>query len=515
MVRMFCAADLRLSAILPDAELCGGPDVRLASCTSDARHVRPGDIFVPLVEADRDGHFDVALAVSRGAVAVVAERLLPVAIPVYIVDDTREALGRLCHQVVSAPSHRLCTLGVTGTHGKTTTAMLLAAILRAAGGPAGWATSLGWSSGQGRHAGSSLRWSAPELARRLAGMEAAGCTAAVLELDSATLAERRSAGLALDAAIVTNLRPGGDLRLHGNRDNYRRASLRILDHLKPEGLAVVNADDPASASFQHDLPCQVLTFGLEQHADVTGHVVERFVSEQTFMLSAGQETVPVRTRVVGDQHVANCLAATAVGLALGIDLTTIVRGLEAVESLPGRLERLECGQPFGVFIDGAASVEQLAGALRALRPVTRGRLICVYGPDGRGPAAERPLYGRLVERLADYGIVTTNNPGSEPGTRITDDVVDGYRRPAQAHVIPDRRRAVAYALSIARPGDTVLVAGKGERQGQWIGNQQHAFDDADEVRRALQALESPAEVPAPVAEADDEHDEPIILRMFE
>jgi len=512
MVRMRCAADLRVSAVLPEARLCNGPDVRLASCTWDARRVRPGDIFVPIVDGHGDGHFDAALAVDRGASAIVAERLLPVNVPLYLVEDTRDALGKLCQHVVSRPSHRLCTVGVAGTSGKTTTALLLAAIFRAAGGRSGWATSLGSSDGVEPWGGACHDWSAPEFARRLADMEAAGCQAAVLEVDGRSLAERRTSGIALDAAIVTNV-GRGDSSWRCDERRFRGALHRWLGQLKPDGLVVLNGDDPLSDRMCDELPGPALRIGMESDSHLFATVIERHVSEQTFLLSAGAETLPIRTTCLGDHHVMNCLAAAAAGLALGIEATTVVRGLESVRSVPGRLERVECGQPFSVFIDGGATVGRLERAIGVLRPVTRGRVICVYGPTARTPRAERSLLGRTVERHADYGIITSNDPEDVPVVRIHDDVLDGYQRPARAHFIPDRRRAIRHALDMARPGDTVLIAGKGERQGQTARGRTMPFDDAEEARRWLLGGAPPDEGPGDRSKADSD-DEPIILKMF-
>jgi UDP-N-acetylmuramoyl-L-alanyl-D-glutamate--2,6-diaminopimelate ligase len=220
-------------------------------------------------------------------------------------------------------------------------------------------------------------------------------------------------------------------------------------------------------------------------------VVERHKSEQIFFLNVRQHSAAVRTRIIGDAHLSNCLAAAAVALSLGMPLDCVVRGLEAVESLPGRWERIECGQPFGVYIDGAESPDRLTSTLRMLRSVTKGRLICVYGPAGMRPIDERPLFGRTVERLADVGVVTANNPGSEPFLKIAHDVLDGYQHVARDRMIPDRRRAIAWALREAGPEDVVLIAGKGEASEQDLGDQVISWDDREAIQHELYHLEDP------------------------
>jgi UDP-N-acetylmuramoyl-L-alanyl-D-glutamate--2,6-diaminopimelate ligase len=289
-------------------------------------------------------------------------------------------------------------------------------------------------------------------------MAASGCGHAVVELSSMALARRSAAGLPLDAAVLTNLR-SEHLDYHGSTLNYRRAKAKVFDLLKPEGFAVANADDPASRHFVDSLECPLITVGVRSPAEMNATVVERSVGEQTFLLSAGSETVAVRTRLIGDHHVHNCLSAAAIGLVLGIELPAIARGLESVESLPGRLERIECGQPFGVFVDHGHSPDRLATSLNALRHVTRGRILCLYSPEHGGGRQVRPLLGRTAERLAHVTIIAGHGARDPRFLAIAHDVQDGYDRPARARVIPDRAKAIDWALGQARGGDTVLIAG--------------------------------------------------------
>jgi UDP-N-acetylmuramoyl-L-alanyl-D-glutamate--2,6-diaminopimelate ligase len=500
---------VRLSSVLPTARRWGGPDILLRSCCSDAGQVRPGDVYVALIHADGDGHDDLDRAVQQGAVAAVVERPLAVAIPQYVVEDTREAYGRLCQQIAGQPTRHLHTIGVTGSHGKTSVTLLLASILKAAGHQPGTSHSLGWSDSAHFHPGDFARASSPELARQLSEMVVQGCDAAVLELSSQSLAERRPSGIAWDTAVITNIRRE-HINWHGNVRNYRQAKLRLLQELDPDGTAVVNLDDPATSKFIQDLRQRVVTFGLNPEADVSAMVVERHRSEQIFLLNVRQHSAAVRTRIIGEAHLSNCLAAAAVALSLGVPLDRVVRGLEAVESLPGRWERLECGQPFGVYVDGSDSPDRLSSTLRMLRGVTKGRLICVYGPDGMRPTDERPLFGRAVEQLADVGVVTANNPGSEPFLQIAHDVLDGYRHVARDRMIPDRRRAIAWALREAGPDDVVLVAGKGEMSQQDLGNQVIAWDERETIQNELYHLDDPNWNWISGTSTDDEC-EPVIL----
>jgi UDP-N-acetylmuramoyl-L-alanyl-D-glutamate--2,6-diaminopimelate ligase len=447
-----------LRQLLPNGMIRNGDSIRVRSCTSDARQCEPGDLFVAITGSERDGHDEVHEAIRRGAAAFVAERLLPIEFPICVVPDSREAYGQICHRLAGEPSTRMATIGVTGTNGKTTTCHLLAAIMRAAGNCAAHSTTLDRYDGL-HHTRAERTTPAPaEFASWMARSESHGCSSAILEASSCGLAERRLSGVELDCAVLTNIRRD-HIGFHGSTVNYRKAKARILDYLHPEGCVVVNADDPTIHSMLDRLEHPAISFGRRQAADVTATVVERFQGEQTFLLIAGNETVPVRTRMIGDHHVSNCLAAAAATLVLGIPLTTIARGLESIKRLPNRLDRVECGQEFGVFVDSADTPDRLAIALRAVRQVTPGRLICLFSGDSPGAKDQRPLLGRVAERSANLGIVTSCDMAKATDLAVVHDVLDGFERPARVHVIPSRLDAIRWALDEAEPGDSVLITG--------------------------------------------------------
>jgi UDP-N-acetylmuramoyl-L-alanyl-D-glutamate--2,6-diaminopimelate ligase len=453
---------ISLRETLADARFLPGHDVPTASCSTDWRACRAGDVFIALTTADDDGHEHAAEAIGRGAVAVVAERLLPVEVPQVLVSDSRVALARVCQALAGHPSRALRTIGVTGSAGKTITAMLIASIFEAAGETAGVMSSLGHSDSVVQRAAIGETPTAAEFAAWLQRMHTARCDAAVLELSSRALADQRTSGIELDAAILTNIK-SEHFDQHNSAGAYQRIKRRIFDLLKLGGLAIVNADDHRCRNLLGDLKGPCLTYALHSEADLTASVLERHLSEQTFLLSAGDDAVPVRTRMIGDSHVSNCLAAATVGLAAGLEIETIVRGLEAVERVPGRLERLECGQAFGVFVDAAASPETLALSIKTLRQVTRGRVLVVFSPGGSADAPRRAMLGRVVERGAHVAIVTSEEPRQAEPLSIAHDVLDGFERPHKAQVIPDRQAAIHHALDQARPGDAVLIAGRGNR----------------------------------------------------
>lgn len=478
------AGGVSLRRTLPKSRFLGGDDISVVSCCGDSRRVRPGDLFVALSGAQADGHDFVSQAVERGAAAVLAERLLPIDVPQCLVKDTRDAYGRVCQALAGNPSGDLRVVGVTGTSGKTTTSLLVASVLSGLGRAVGSLTSLAYCDGFDTATPAGESPTAPEFADWMARMNAGGCDSAVLEVSSRALARRQTTGIEFDAAVLTNIRRD-HLDEHGSVLNYRKAKGRIFSQLKPHGFAVLSTDDPASQYFLQKLECPVLTFGLRNPAEITARVIERAKSEQTFLLTAGNETVPVCTKIIGDQHVENCLAAAAVGLVFGLDLETVVKKLEAVERVPGRLERIECGQPFGVFVDGARTPDALATSLRTLRQVTSGRLICVFGAQGGRDRDVRPLLGRAAERGSNLSIITGDNPRRDEPLQIAHDILDGYQEPERARLLLDREKAIGWALDQARPGDTVLIAGKGNEDYQIVGKLRHYFDDREVARRHL------------------------------
>lgn len=482
---------ISLQQVLPEAELIGADELRVTSCCADSRVCRPGDLFVALSGASDDGHAHIRDAIERGAAAVLADRPMPhdCQAPACYVADVREAYGKVCQALAGFPGRRLRTIGITGTNGKTTASYLIAGVLAASGYRSGILGTLGYFDGDEFEAAAWTTPPAPVLANWLARISANGCTHAVMEVSSHALSQSRVAGLDFDVACFTNFRRD-HLDYHGTIRQYYAAKARLLEHLLPEGFAIVNADDPVAAGLLAKVDGPVLSFGVENEAEVSAQPLEQFASEQTFLLSVENETVPVRTPLVGRHNIYNCLSAAAVGLAYGIDLATIVRGLESIQNIPGRLERLECGQPFSVFVDYAHTPDALTASLEALRQVAAGRLICVFGAGGDRDATKRSLMGRAVEAAADLAVLTNDNPRTEPPQRILGQILDGFRRPSAAWVIADRAEAIRWALSQARAGDCVLIAGKGHEQFQIIGDEQLEFDDRQIARQWL--YESPA-----------------------
>ncbi len=485
---------LSLRELLPEAEFQAAADICVEGCACDSRRVEPGFLFAALSGTRHDGRDFIPEAATRGCTAVLTERPVPeLSLPACVVPNAREAYGRICQALAGHPSRGLKLIGITGTNGKTSTSCLVASILTTAGYRVGLLGTLGYLDGKVIEEAALTTPPADELATWLARMVRNECSHAVMEISSHALAQARVAGIRLDAACVTNV-TRDHLDYHRTLREYRRAKWKLFDHLSGEGFAVINADDAVSAGYLRQIDGPVLTVGIRSAAEITARPLEQHLSEQTFLLRAGSETMPVRTKMIGTHHVYNCLVAAAVGLTYGIDLPTVVRGLEAADQVPGRLERIECGQPFGVFVDYAHTPHALAECLRTLRGLAEGRLICVFGAGGDRDRQKRPLMGRAVEAEADLAVLTSDNPRTEDPQEIIRQVLKGFRQPAAVELVPDRAEAIRRALAAAEPGDCLLIAGKGHENYQIIGEDRIPFDDRELARRWLYDMQPYAEL---------------------
>jgi len=474
-----------LRDLLPEARFLGACDIRVTSCCSDSRHSRPGDLFVALPGSSDDGHRYVSDAASRGATALLVQRAVgQCKLPTCVVSDVNAAYGKLCQALAGNPARQLKMIGLTGTNGKTTTSLLVASILNAAGMSAGLIGTLGNFDGVDFGPAKLTTPTAPELAQWLARMSANGCTHAVVEISSHAISQSRVAGIDFDVVGISNVRHD-HLDYHGTLAEYRRAKRRALDFLTPEGVAVLNADDAVCAEFLEEHHAPALSVGIDAPCEISASPVEQFISEQTFLLSAGDETVPVRTHLIGRHNIYNCLMAAATGISYGIDLATIAYGIEKLDKVPGRLERIECGQPFSVFVDYAHTAEALAVTLDTLRPLVSGRLICVFGAGGDRDQQKRPKMGGAVENRAEVTYLTNDNPRHEDPEFIASGVLLGFMNPSEVHVVLDRAEAIARALDDAQPGDCVLIAGKGHEDYQVVGDKRLYFDDRAFARQWL------------------------------
>jgi UDP-N-acetylmuramoyl-L-alanyl-D-glutamate--2,6-diaminopimelate ligase len=272
---------------------------------------------------------------------------------------------------------------------------------------------------------------------------------------------------------------------HGSLENYHAAKRQVLNLLDESGVAVLNADDPTSVKLLEELIRPVLTFGMRGAGEIAAQVIEQHVNEQTFLLSAGDDSVGVRTEIVGDHHIYNCLAAATTALAYGVELTQIARGIESVDRLPGRMERVMCGQGFAVLVDSADSPEALRNCLRAARQSARGRVICVFGTGDNCDRGDLPAIGRVIGSMSDMAAITTGLRDGLGAQRTCLEVRSGFADTRKAQVILDRQEAIRWALGEAEDGDVVLIAGMGEAPHTPVGPAGELANDRELVQESL------------------------------
>ncbi|MDO5112770.1 MAG: UDP-N-acetylmuramoyl-L-alanyl-D-glutamate--2,6-diaminopimelate ligase [Planctomycetia bacterium] len=481
-----------LRQLFPHAEVFGAEDYTLLNCTTDWQRIRPGDVFVA-VRGKVDGHTLLDEAIARGAGALITDEMTDdpfrmnaqgQLVPMWVVENTRQAYALLCQALYRFPGKRLELTGITGTSGKTMTSCLIASILGAAGHNVGIMGSLGCFDGLDASPHSIANLPPKRVSSWLSRMEQNDCTHAVMEVSSQALAQYRLEGLDFQTVCMTNIFQE-HLGFHGSVENYRKAKMRILEYLAEDGVTILNADDKILSEITRWLDIPVLTYGIQESAEISGMLLEQTASEQTMLVTAGGETLPLRTPIIGNHYAYDCLAAVATGLRSGIPLETIVQGIESVESIPGRMERIECGQPFTVLVDHAHTANELKITLQSLREVTDGRIFCVLGAAGNRDFEKRPHLGLIVQQYADEIILTDNDPGTESPDKIIQEILSGMNKTADVKIYHQRTDAIPYALGQARPGDAVLIAGKGHEKFQLVGRESLRHDDREIIRRWL------------------------------
>ena len=490
-----------LSDALPDGEARvagGGTDREIADVAFDSRAVGPGALFFCVRGSTADGHDFAPAVVEAGAVALVVERELDVAVPQLVVPDSRAAMAPIAARFFGDPSAELRMIGVTGTNGKTTTAFLVRSILEQAGIRTGLLGTVKQVVGGAVEPVERTTPEAIDLQRTFRRMLDAGDRACVMEVSSHALELGRAAAIHFDVAAFTNLTQD-HLDFHPSMEDYFAAKRLLFvpaDSGYRPAAAVVNVDDPYGRRLAADLhPAhgpRLTTFSAAGHlADLSAREVTFDAAGGSFTLDADGAIRPVRLQLPGHFNVENALAAVGSVLALGVDLDEALAGLAAADPVPGRMEPVDEGQDFGVLVDYAHTPDSLENVLRAARRLTSGELICAFGCGGDRDPLKRPLMGRVGSELANLAVITSDNPRSEDPDAIIAAILGGVAddRRICVEVEPDRRAAIALALSRAQPDDLVVIAGKGHEQGQEFGGgQKIPFDDRTVAREELEKL---------------------------
>jgi len=501
------------SGLLAGAEVIGTPPAEISSVYYDSRAVTLGSVFVAVPGAmpplSRDGHDFIAQALDRGAAVVVVqadhrrqwEALAKSGRAAFIaVEDTRSALAAVAAAFYGFPARRLKTVGVTGTDGKTTTVHLIDAVLEAGGLSSGFLSSVELKAGGGPQLNAThmTTLQSPEIQALLAEMVAGGRDCAVIEASSHGLALHRVDGCEFDVAVFTTL-SSDHLDFHGTPDEYLAAKGRLfsmLDESVDKGVAktaILNADEPASEYLRSCTQARAITYGIEGEADIRAEDIEFEELRPSFTVVGPFGRLPTQIPLSGRHSVYDALAASATGLALGVTPEAIVSGLAGFRGVPGRMEVIDCGQPFSVIVDIASTAEALRRVLGVLRPLTAHRLWVVFGCAGERDPARRDGMGRVAGELADFAVLTNEDPRTDDPDAIIDGIAQGLaeagRREGSDFVrIVDRRQALRYAFEQAQAGDTVLLAGKGSEQSIVIGREHIPWDERIVAREVLREL---------------------------
>jgi len=442
-------------------------EVPIAGVTDDSRRVEPGALFVAVRGERLDGHLYIADAVRRGAAAVVCERLPdPVPpCPVIQVPNARVALSALAAEFHGRPAERLCVVGVTGTDGKTTTTELLRAILCEAGHPCGSLGTVSYHIGAREVESTQTSPHPLALHAMLREMVDAGLTHAAIEVSSHALVHHRTDHVPFRVAVLTNVTED-HLDFHGSLEAYVRAKQMLFERLGQEGVAVLNAESPYCERYAEAArPACVLTYGIKATADVKLERSEQSARGTTMLVRTPLGSYALRTRLLGEYNCENILAAATAAFALGVPHQAVQAALRKFRGVPGRVERVEVDDATGLptlCVDYAHTPNALARVLRALRPFTRGRLICVFGCGGEREHQKRPVMGRIATSLADLTVITSDNSRGERTEEIIAQILAGIQSPHGPYIVePDRRRAIERAVEAAGPEDIIALCGKG------------------------------------------------------
>jgi UDP-N-acetylmuramoyl-L-alanyl-D-glutamate--2,6-diaminopimelate ligase len=463
----------------------------------DSRRAGPGDLFVAIRGEQFDGHSFIEQAVEKGAVAVVGEYVgLSHRATMIVVPDSREALARLASVFYREPAKELTMIGVTGTNGKTTTTFLVKHLLEKANRPSGLIGTVQYEIGRRLLPAHRTTPESLDLQELLRHCVEAGCRNVVIEVSSHALIQNRADEIAFDVGVFTNL-TRDHLDFHPGMKDYFEAKSRLFENLRASGkksrTAVINVDDPYGqqlvARFGRDIP--MITYGMGARADFRASNFKVELSGTSYQLDAREKSYLVRLPLIGRFNIYNSLAALAAAFAVGVDIRSLVTALARAPQIPGRLEAVSAKRQFQVFVDYAHTDDALFNVLRTCRDLNPNRLIVVFGCGGNRDKSKRPLMGSAADQLADFTIITSDNPRKEDPEAIIRDIEGGFKRKSYERIV-DRKKAIGRAIELAKPRDIVLIAGKGHEKTQEFSDHTIPFDDVEVAVRALE--EHPVEL---------------------
>ncbi|MDQ6604975.1 MAG: UDP-N-acetylmuramoyl-L-alanyl-D-glutamate--2,6-diaminopimelate ligase [Actinomycetota bacterium] len=473
---------MRLADVIPSTP-ASARDLEIADLAYDNRAVKPGTLFFCVPGFTRDGHEFAPEAIANGAVALVVQRPLGLAVPEIQVDSVRAAMAPAAAAFYRDPTASLQTIGITGTNGKTTTAFLLRSLLEKSGRRTGLLGTVKRVVGGVEHEVQRTTPEAIDLQRTFAEMLDSGDTACAIEVSSHALELHRADAIHFAAAIFTNLTQD-HLDFHPSMDAYFEAKRKLFTDLGP-AVSVVNVDDPYGQRLADDLG-QPVTFAIDAPASYRARTLSTGLTGSHFTVATPEGETELSSPLRGRFNVYNVLAAFAAARALGVCAQTCQAAIATAEQVPGRFETVDEGQPFAVIVDYAHTPDSLENVLHAARKLTDQRVLVVLGAGGDRDRTKRPLMGEIAARLADRAIVTSDNPRSEDPEAIIAEILAGIGTSPSVEHDADRRQAIASAMMQADPGDVVVIAGKGHEQGQeFADGVKLPFDDVTVAREIL------------------------------
>src|SRR5256884_1345358 len=478
--------------------------IDITALAYDSRLVKPGGLFIAIPGTHTDGRRYLADAAQHGAVAALGPPvdIADLTLPYIEVDDVHIALANLACAFYGYPADQLCTIGVTGTDGKTTTCNLISGLLDTAGKPNGLMTTANFKL-NGQEWENTTRQStleALEIQQLLRRMVENDVKYAVIEATSHGLELQRVRGCAFDIGVVTNI-THEHLDFHGTIENYRRAKARLFEMLDPsrdkglgiKPIAILNRDDVSYEILKPYCSVPILDYGLDKLAAIRAADVQLDANSTRFRAILPGAEINIETHLVCHFNVSNCLAAIATAYAVGAKPADIARGLAGVTGVTGRMERIDVGQPFTVIVDYAHTPDSLEKVLRILRPLTAGKLLVVFGSAGERDIQKRPIMGQIAAQLSDFFVITDEDPRKENREQILREIAIGAETTGKHEgrdflCIADRTQAIAAAFHRAQASDTVLLAGKGDEQSIIIGRKKIPWDDRRVAREQLHVL---------------------------
>jgi len=459
----------------------------------DSRLVKAGDIFVAIEGTTYNGRDFIDQAIANGVKYIVCQQRKPCCetlktnCEIITVDDSAKAAAILAQASRGNPASKLINLAVTGTNGKTTVAFLVKSVIQNAGEKCGLIGTIIYDTGAATYPASLTTPDSLEIADKQQQMLRAGAKYMVIEASSHSLSQDRLAGINFKAAAFTNL-TGDHLDYHKTEENYLAAKMRLFEGLSADSTAILNKDSPHSTKIALKTKARILWYAIDAKAQLNAHIESMDMTGTVSVLEYAGLKQKVATSLLGRHNVSNLLAAAGLCLGCGFGLDAIAAGLSKAKTVPGRLEPVDCGQNFSVLIDYAHTDDALKNVLSTLKPLCKGKLTVVFGCGGDRDRTKRPRMARVVEQLADFVIVTSDNPRTEAPETIIGEIFTGFEKPTADKITHevDRKKAIKLAIENASADDIVLIAGKGHETYQIIGKQKFDFDDKTVVKEYLE-----------------------------